>query len=116
MKGVKEGLDYNLYYHEGGKGEAMLKFQIQESQTKLIDKHSLVAQPMFVDHLHGDFGLKPGSPALTLGINLLPLEAVRQMGTPRDPFLKRFPEGVPMGFKQTVKEKGTDKMNNELNL
>ena len=41
MKGVKEGLYYNLYYHEGGKGDAMLKFQMQESQTKVIDKHSL---------------------------------------------------------------------------
>jgi len=116
MKGVKAGLDYNLYYHEGGKGEAMLKFQMQESQTKLIDKHSLVADPMFVDHFHGDFGFKTGSPALALGIKPLPLETVRQMGTSRDPFLKRFSEGVPMNFEPTVKEDGKDKKNKELNL
>jgi len=116
MKGVKEGLDYNLYYHEGGKGEAMLKFQMQESQTKVIDKHSVVADPMFVDAIHGDFGFKPGSRALALGVEPLPLETVRQMGTSRDPFLKRFSEGVPMGFKQPVKENSKDKKNKELHL
>ena len=115
MKGVEEGLDYNLYYHEGSKGEAMLKFQMQESQTKLIDKHSLVADPMFVDHLHGNFGFKPGSPALTLGIEPLLLETVRQMGTSRDPFLKRFSKGVPMHFQPPVKNNGKDKTK-ELNL
>lgn len=75
-----------------------------------------ISDPMFVDHIHGDFGFKPGSPALALDIKPLPLETVRQMGTSRDPFLKRFPEGVPMGFKQTVKENGSDKKNKELNL
>jgi len=113
---VKEGLDYNLYYHEGGKGEAMLKSQMQASLTGVIDKHSLVADPMFVDHLHGDFGFKPGSPALALGIEPLPLETVRQMGTSRDPFLKRFSGRVPMDFRQPLKNNGKDKKNKELNL
>lgn len=116
LKGVKAGLDYNLYYHEGGKGPAMLQMQLKESLTKVIDQHSVVADPMFVDHRHGDFGFKPGSPALALGIAPLPLETVRQIGTSRDPFLKRFPAGVPLNFKPAAKEDGKEKKNKELKL
>jgi hypothetical protein len=116
LKGVKAGLDYNVYYHEGGKGPAMLQMQLKESLTKVIDQHSVVADPMFVDHRHGDFGFKPGSPALALGIKPLPLETVRQMGTSRDPFLQRFSAGVPLNFKPTVKEDGKEKKNKELKL
>ncbi|WP_411827525.1 right-handed parallel beta-helix repeat-containing protein [Luteolibacter sp. AS25] len=101
MPDVKEGLDYNLYYHEGGRGEALLAAQKEASRTKLVDKHSVVADPLFEDHVHGDFSFKPGSPALELGIEPLTLEVVQKMGTLDNPFLKRFPEGVPMHFKHT---------------
>lgn len=114
LKGVKEGLDYTIYYHEGGKGKELFKFQIQASATGLIDKHSLVADPMFVDPIHGDFSFKPGSPALTLGIQPLPLDTVQKMGTSRDPFLKRFSQGVPMNYK--IEENKQDNTSKQLNL
>ncbi len=45
---VKAGLDYNLYYHaQPGQAEAMFAAQKEASQTKLSDKHSIVADPMF---------------------------------------------------------------------
>jgi hypothetical protein len=92
---VKEGLDYNLYYHEQpGKADAMLAAQKKASRTKLIDTNSVVADPMFIDRLHGDFGFKQGSPALELGIEPLTLEIVQKMGRFDDPFLNRYVDGV----------------------
>lgn len=94
---VKEGLDYNLYYHyKQGKGQALLKAQMAASRTKLIDRNSVVADPLFIDPIHGDFGFQPDSPAWELGIEPLPLALVEKMGTPNDPFIKRFASGMPM--------------------
>lgn len=105
MPNVKDGLDYNLYYHEGGRGQALLAAQKKASRTQLIDKHSIVGDPMFIDHLHGDFGFKTGSPAFDLGIKPLNLAIVQEMGTLEDPFLSRFADGMPMHFKHTPKKK-----------
>ncbi|MEN8662947.1 MAG: right-handed parallel beta-helix repeat-containing protein [Lentimonas sp.] len=97
---VKGGLDYNLYYHEKlGKAEALFAAQKKSNKTKLIDRNSVVADPMFIDHLHGDFGFKAGSPAFDLGIEPLALEVVSQMGTFQDPFIKRFAAGMPIQSK-----------------
>ncbi|MGJ8633004.1 MAG: right-handed parallel beta-helix repeat-containing protein [Luteolibacter sp.] len=93
---VNGGLDYNLYYDEDGKGDALLAAQKKASETKLIDKNSIVADPMFIDPIQGDFGFKDGSPAIKLGIEPLSLETVSKMGTMEDPFVKRFPDGMPM--------------------
>ncbi|NLY00940.1 MAG: right-handed parallel beta-helix repeat-containing protein [Rhodopirellula sp.] len=40
------------------------------------DAHSVVADPMFVDAEHGDFRLKPQSPALKLGFQPIPLDKI----------------------------------------
>ena len=40
------------------------------------DKHSLVADPMFVDWQHDDFRLKPESPAFKLGFKPIPVEQI----------------------------------------
>jgi len=45
------------------------------------DTHSAVADPLFVDAEHGDFTLKPGSPALKLGFEPIPF---REIGPYRD--------------------------------
>ncbi|CAA6690019.1 MULTISPECIES: NosD domain-containing protein [unclassified Lentimonas] len=103
---VKEGLDYNLYYQEGGKAPAALAAQKKSSRGKLIDNNSVAADPMFTDHIHGDFSFKKGSPAIELGIEPLTLEIVQKMGTLDDPFLKRFADGVPMHFKHSGKKRG----------
>ncbi|CAA6677799.1 MULTISPECIES: right-handed parallel beta-helix repeat-containing protein [unclassified Lentimonas] len=94
---VKEGLDYNLYYHyKPGKAQELLDAQMAASRTKLVDRNSVVADPLFIDPIHGDFGFQPDSPALKLGIEPLPLAIVEKMGTFNDPFIKRFASGMPM--------------------
>ncbi len=40
------------------------------------DRHSIVADPMFVDAEHGDFRLKPESPARKQGFEPIPLEKI----------------------------------------
>ncbi|MBB5031160.1 right-handed parallel beta-helix repeat-containing protein [Prosthecobacter vanneervenii] len=40
------------------------------------DKHSLVADPLFVDWEHDDFRLKPESPAFKLGFKRIPVEEI----------------------------------------
>lgn len=40
------------------------------------DKHSLVADPMFMDWKNGDFRLKPESPAFKLGFEAIPVEKI----------------------------------------
>jgi hypothetical protein len=40
------------------------------------DKHSLIADPLLADPEHGDFSLKPDSPALKLGFQPIDLSRV----------------------------------------
>jgi hypothetical protein len=90
LESVGGGLDYNLYYDEGGNAQKILDAQREKGVKDKIDVHSVAGDPMFVDLGHGDFSFKPGSPALALGIEPLSLETVGKIGTTRDPFLKRF--------------------------
>jgi parallel beta-helix repeat protein len=60
-------LDYNLYWQAGGQPIQFGKESLAEWQKHGQDVHSLVADPLFVDPEHGDFTLKPGSPAAKIG-------------------------------------------------
>ncbi|MGD7654737.1 MAG: right-handed parallel beta-helix repeat-containing protein [Verrucomicrobiales bacterium] len=93
---VGAGLDFNVYYDEGGNARQILNAQRKKDKKEKIDVHSVAGDPMFSDHAHGDFSFKAGSPALELGIDPLPREMVARMGTSRDPFLQRFAKGVPL--------------------
>jgi parallel beta-helix repeat protein len=59
------------------------------------DTHSVVADPLFVDAEHGDFTLKPDSPALKLGFEPIPFQ---EIGPYRDDARRTWPlreaEGV----------------------
>ncbi len=61
--------DHNIYFCAANPtlGAQMLKKQQQDG----VDAHSLAADPLFVDPVKGDFRLRPGSPALRMGITPL---------------------------------------------
>jgi hypothetical protein len=80
-------------------GESLLQEQRARNKTALADHHSLAADPLFVDPVHGDFSFKNESSALKLGIQPLSVDIVRKMGTLRDPFLARFTPDSSTFFK-----------------
>lgn len=60
----------NLYYAEGAPPAVLDQLHAQG-----VGKDDLFADPGFVDWEHGDFRLKPGSPALRLGIRQIDVRA-----------------------------------------
>jgi hypothetical protein len=67
--------DNNLYWHIGGQAP-----ELPDLQKAGLDAHSLVADPLFVNAAKEDFRLKPGSPALKLGIEPIDLNGVGAKG------------------------------------
>ncbi|MGA3325400.1 MAG: right-handed parallel beta-helix repeat-containing protein [Terriglobia bacterium] len=67
-------LDYNLYWQASGQPIQFVKESLEEWQKRGLDTHSLVADPLFADPEHGDFTLKPGSPAAKIGFQ--PIESL----------------------------------------
>ncbi len=59
--------DHNLYWQAAGQPIEFGKDSMTEWQQRGQDAHSLVADPLFADPAHGDFTLKPGSPAAKIG-------------------------------------------------
>lgn len=60
--------DKNLYWRTDGLPLEFYGEPLENWQAKGPDRHSIVADPQFVDPSQGDFRLKPGSPAFALGI------------------------------------------------
>lgn len=61
------------------------------------DTHSVVADPLFVDPEHGDFTLKPDSPALKLGFEQIPF---REIGPYRDDARATWPIRTTEGVRE----------------
>ena len=59
--------DHNLYFDGGGREVKFLQYTLPEFQEKGLERHSIIADPLFVDPEKGDFRLKPESPAFKLG-------------------------------------------------
>ncbi|MCY2992631.1 MAG: right-handed parallel beta-helix repeat-containing protein, partial [Planctomycetota bacterium] len=57
----------NLYFEASGKPVDFQGLTLAARQAKGWDQGSIVADPQFVDPAHGDFHLKPGSPAAKIG-------------------------------------------------
>jgi hypothetical protein len=70
-----EEMDYNLIYTEGGSFSAQYgprdakpaHLTLEQWQAMGYDRHSICADPMFVDPEKGNYQVKPGSPALQMG-------------------------------------------------
>ncbi|NOZ20194.1 MAG: hypothetical protein GXP25_03805 [Planctomycetes bacterium] len=75
--------DYNLYFNAAGEPVTFLKdMDLKAWQAKGYDKHSVIADPMFVDAKKFDFRLKPGSPALKLGFKPIDISKAGLVGDP----------------------------------
>ena len=60
-------LDHNVYWVVGGEEPELAGRDFEEWQATGQDKHSVVADPKFVDAAKYDFRLQPDSPAFKLG-------------------------------------------------
>jgi hypothetical protein len=71
-------MDWNLYFNPRLSAEQVrfgdATFDQWRSRGK--DVHSIYADPLFVDPAHGDFGLRPGSPAFAIGFRAIDLSSV----------------------------------------
>lgn len=90
-EGIHEAVaesDYNLFFLAGGGKMSIHSFSsdravvqsFAEWQGLGYDRHSLVADPLFVNPRQGDFTLKPGSPALKLGFRPIDVSRVGPRG------------------------------------
>jgi hypothetical protein len=67
--------DYNLYWDTRGSFNFM-SYTAEQWKAKGVDRHSLIADPMFRDPQRGDFALCPASPAPALGFRAIDLSGV----------------------------------------
>ena len=75
--------DENLYWHTGGADK--LRFyrdKFAKWQELGLDRHSRIADPLFVDPAKGDFRLKGNSPARELGFEPFDISQVGLYGEP----------------------------------
>jgi hypothetical protein len=75
-KDDKFAMDYNLYFNTAGKPVEFPDGSLEKWQARGFDKHSLVADPLFVAPERDDFSLRPDSPALKLGFKPLDMSRV----------------------------------------
>lgn len=69
--------DHNLYFLSTGEAMSIRGIGSLNDWQKIgFDQHSLVADPLFVDAKHGDYRLRPESPAFALGFQPIPVERV----------------------------------------
>ncbi len=68
--------DHNLYWQAGGESIEFGKDSKSEWQRRGQDVHSLVADPLFAGPAHGDFTLKPGSPAAKIGFQPIDISQI----------------------------------------
>ena len=71
--------DRNIYFNETNEPVTFLsgkKYTLEQWREKGLDINSVVADPLLVDPEHGDFSLKPESPALKLGFKPIDISTV----------------------------------------
>jgi hypothetical protein len=89
-------VDHNVYWMpNGGKPEFAGHLFPAWQQTSGQDAHSIVADPRFVGGEHGDFHLKPGSPAALVGFEGFDVREAGVTGEMKNVARPNAPEGFP---------------------
>ncbi len=92
-------MDYNLYWVVGDEEEIdFYGLDFADWQARGHDRHSLVADPKFVDPEHYDFRLRPDSPAFGLGIEPIDTSAVGLYGEEEWVFAPRRIVRAPVSY------------------
>lgn len=80
-------MDYNLYYNPGADPETLdwNGKSREEWQASGYDRHSLYADPLFMDAENYDFRLKENSPAFELGFQPIDISKAREAGKAAGP-------------------------------
>lgn len=73
---VRCGFEGNLYWDRSGRALDFGGRTLEQWQRLGYDRGSVVADPLFVDPDHGDFRLRPGSPARAIGFEEFSLAEV----------------------------------------
>lgn len=68
-------VDHNLYFHASGKPLDFSGMTLKKWKKCGMDRHGIVADPLFRDPKRNDFTLKPGSPALKVGFRPFVIDA-----------------------------------------
>jgi len=74
--------DYNVYWNPNRPDFHFFRHTFREWQALGLDRHSVVADPLFMDAAKYDFRLAPGSPALRLGFKPIDVSKVGLYGEP----------------------------------
>ena len=80
---TKSVWDHNCFWRADGKELLFYGETFEDWQAKGMDRHSIVADPKFVDAGRFNFGLRPDSPALGLGIEPIDTSTVGLVGQPQ---------------------------------
>lgn len=85
-----------------------LIFDSELTQMHGWDEHSIVADPLFIDPEHGDFRVKEGSPAFSIGFENFPMD---QFGVKKTKLkvIAKTPEIPVLGVPEELKHKNTRK-------
>jgi len=80
--------------------EAVALTEWEAWQALGLDRHSVIADPQFVDRAAGDYRLKPASPALALGFEPIPVEKI---GPYKDDLRASWPIVEARGAREQMK-------------
>jgi hypothetical protein len=98
----QQEIDFNFWHRAGEAAAPAVALQKQS----LLDAHSLQGDAMFVDPLAGDYRVKPGSPALSLGfvnfeMHSFGVQSPHLKAIARQPILPALRDPIPMTFSET---------------
>ncbi len=79
---TKSVWDHNCFWRADGKKLLFYGETFEDWQAKGMDRHSIVADPKFIDAARFNFALRPDSPALGLGIKSIDVSTVGLVGPP----------------------------------